>query len=502
MNKMPKQNYILAIDEGTTGTTSLLINNEGQVVAKAYQEVHPIYPQPGWVEEDAEELFQKAIAGAHEAVTKAGIDISQVKGIGITNQRETTVVWDRHTGKPVSNAIVWQCRRTAAMCEELKQNGYDKIVKEKTGLIIDAYFSATKLRWILDHVPDGQKRAERGDILFGTVDSWLVWNLTACGVHITDYSNASRTMLYNIHTLQWDKELLSMLNIPEAVLPKVLPSSYVYGETISNIFGIKLPICGIAGDQQAALFGQACYEIGNAKNTYGTGCFILLNTGNTPVISKNGLITTIAWGTDAKMTYALEGSVFVSGAAVQWLRDELKLISTAAESETVANSVPDNGGVYLVPAFVGMGAPYWDMYARGIIIGITRGTNKGHIVRAALEAIAYQVRDVMDVMSSDANIKVPSLRVDGGGTANSLLMQLQADILGIPIELTTVPDTTALGAGYLAGLAAGIWHNTDEIARKHFIARTFEPKMANGQREKLYHDWKRAVERSRNWATS
>jgi glycerol kinase len=502
MNKMPKQNYILAIDEGTTGTTSLLINNEGQVVAKAYQEVHPIYPQSGWVEEDAAELFQKAITGAHEAVTKAGIDISQVKGIGITNQRETTVVWDRHTGKPVSNAIVWQCRRTAAMCEELKQNGYDKIVKEKTGLIIDAYFSATKLRWILDHVPDGQKRAERGDILFGTVDSWLVWNLTACGVHITDYSNASRTMLYNIHTLQWDKELLSMLNIPEAVLPKVLPSSYVYGETISNIFGIKLPICGIAGDQQAALFGQACYEIGNAKNTYGTGCFILLNTGNTPVISKNGLITTIAWGTDAKMTYALEGSVFVSGAAVQWLRDELKLISTAAESETVANSVPDNGGVYLVPAFVGMGAPYWDMYARGIIIGITRGTNKGHIVRAALEAIAYQVRDVMDVMSSDANIKVPSLRVDGGGTANSLLMQFQADILGIPIELTTVPDTTALGAGYLAGLTAGIWHNTDEIARKHFIARTFEPKMAIGQREKLYHDWKRAVERSRNWATS
>ena len=499
---MAKTSYILAIDEGTTGTTSLLINNEGQIVSKAYQEVHPIYPQPGWVEEDAEELFQKTIAVSSEAIWKIGVDISLINGIGITNQRETTVVWDRRTGKPVSHAIVWQCRRTAAMCEELKQKGYEKIVREKTGLVIDAYFSATKIRWILDHIPDGQRRAENGDLLFGTIDSWLVWNMTGGVVHVTDYSNASRTMLFNIHTLQWDKELLSMLNIPEAVLPKVLPSSHIYGYTIPNIFGIKIPICAIAGDQQAALFGQACYEVSNAKNTYGTGCFILLNTGSKPIVSNNGLITTIAWGIGNKVTYALEGSVFVTGAAIQWLRDEMKLISNAAESEAVANSVPDNGGVYLVPAFVGLGAPYWDMYARGIIIGITRGTNKGHIVRATLEAIAYQVRDVIDVMSTEANIKVPALRVDGGSTANSLLMQFQADILGIPIELTPIPDATALGAGYLAGLAVGIWYNTDEIARKHFIARTFEPKMASDQREKLYHYWKRAVERSRNWTTS
>jgi glycerol kinase len=463
--------------------------------------VHPLYPQPGWVEEDAEELFQKAIVGAREAITKTGIDISQIKGIGITNQRETTVVWDRRTGKPVSNAIVWQCRRTAAMCEELKQKGYEKIVREKTGLVIDAYFSATKLRWILDHITDGQRRAKRGDLLFGTVDSWLVWNLTGGAVHITDYSNASRTMLFNIHNLQWDKELLSMLNIPEAVLPKVLPSSRIYGETIPNIFGTKVPICGIAGDQQAALFGQACYEVGNAKNTYGTGCFILLNTGSKPVSSKNGLVTTTAWGIGDKVTYALEGSIFVTGAAVQWLRDELKLISTAAESETAANSVPDNGGVYLVPAFVGLGAPYWDMYARGTIIGITRGTNKGHIVRATLESIAYQVRDVIDVMSTEANMKIPSLRVDGGGTANSLLMQFQADISGIPIQLSNIPDTTALGAGFLAGLAVGFWQDTAEIARKCYTAKIFEPKMSAEQREQLYHNWKRAVERSRNWAT-
>jgi glycerol kinase len=498
---MTKPGYILAIDEGTTGTTSLLINADGQVVTKAYQEVHPLYPQPGWVEEDAEELFHKAIAGAHAAIQKNGIDISLIKGIGITNQRETTLVWDRHTGKPVTNAIVWQCRRTAAICEELKQKGYEKIIREKTGLVVDAYFSATKIRWILDHVPEGQKRAERGDLLFGTVDSWLVWNLTGGAVHITDFSNASRTMLFNIHTLQWDKELLSMLNIPAVVLPKVLPSSHVYGETIPNIFGVKIPICGIAGDQQSALFGQACYQVGNAKNTYGTGCFILLNTGDKAVASKNGLITTIAWGVGNKVIYALEGSVFVTGAAVQWLRDELKLISTAAESEAVANSVSDNGGVYIVPAFVGLGAPYWDMYARGTIIGITRGTNKGHIVRATLEAIAYQVRDVEDVMSKEAGIKIQSLRVDGGGTGNSLLMQFQSDILGIPIELTAIPDTTALGAGYLAGLAVGVWQDMDEIARKHFTSRIFEPKMSADRREKLYHDWQRAVERSRNWAT-
>jgi glycerol kinase len=496
---MQKPNYILAIDEGTTGTTSLLIDVEGQVVNKAYQEVHPLYPQPGWVEEDAEELYLKAIAGAQEVIRKSGIETSQVKSIGITNQRETTVVWDRHTGKPVSNAIVWQCRRTAAICEELKRKGFDKLVREKTGLIIDAYFSGTKLRWILDHITDGQKRAEHGDLLFGTVDSWLLWNLTGGAAHITDYSNASRTMLFNIHTLQWDKELLAMLNIPEAVLPKVLPSSKVYGETIPNIFGIKVPISGIAGDQQAALFGQACYEVSNAKNTYGTGSFILLNTGNQPVTSQSGLLTTIAWGIGNKVTYALEGSIFVTGAAVQWLRDELNLIKNTAESETIANSVPDNGGVYLVPAFVGLGAPYWDMYARGIIIGITRGTKKGHIVRATLEAIDYQVRDVIDVMSKEAGVKIPSLRVDGGGTANSLLMQFQADILGIPVQLSAVPDTTALGAGFLAGLAVGFWKDTHEIAQKCSTSLTYKPKIPIEQREELYHNWKRAVERSRNW---
>jgi glycerol kinase len=496
---MAKPSYILAIDEGTTGTTSLLINADGQVVAKAYQEVHPIYPQPGWVEEDPQELFQKAIAAAHDAVQKTGVDISLVKGIGITNQRETTVVWDRHTGKPVCNAIVWQCRRTAGLCEELKQKGYEETVREKTGLVIDAYFSATKIRWILDHITNGQKRAERGELLFGTVDSWIIWNLTAGKVHVTDYSNASRTMLFNIHTLQWDKELLAMLNIPAAILPEVLPSSYVYGETITNIFGVKIPICGIAGDQQAALFGQACYEVGNSKNTYGTGCFILMNTYSQPVISQKGLLTTIAWGIENKVTYALEGSVFVSGAAIQWLRDELNLIPSAADSEAIAKTVPDNGGIYLVPAFVGLGAPYWDMYARGMIIGITRGTNKGHIVRATLEAIAYQVRDVVDVMSAEAKIMVPQLRVDGGGTANSLLMQFQSDILGIPIELTAIPDTTALGAGYLAGLAAGVWDNTGDIAKRRYTSRTFEPRMPPEQKESLYQDWKRAVERSRNW---
>lgn len=496
---MQKQSYILAIDEGTTGTTSLLIDSEGQVISKAYREIRAFYPQPGWVEQDAEELFQKAIAGAREVVLKAGIDISQVKGIGVTNQRETTIVWDRYTGKPVCNAIVWQCRRTADMCEELKHKGFEKTIRDKTGLVIDAYFSATKLRWILDHIPDGQKRAQQGDLMFGTVDCWLVWRLTNGAIHITDYSNASRTMLFNIHTLEWDRELLSILNIPEAVLPEVVPSSQFYGETITRIFGVKVPLSGIAGDQQAALFGQACYEVGNAKNTYGTGCFILLNTGSKPVASRSGLLSTVAWGIGNDVTYAMEGSVFVTGAAVQWLRDELKVITNAADSETVAKSVPDNGGVYLVPAFVGLGAPYWDMYARGIIIGITRGTNQGHIVRATLEAITYQVRDIVDLMSIEANIRIPSLRVDGGGTANSLLMQFQANILGIPVQLTAVPDTTALGAGYLAGLGIGMWRDTAEIAHRCYISKTFEPEMSSDKRELLYNDWKRAVERARNW---
>ena len=497
-----QKSYILAIDEGTTGTTALLIDSEGQMVSKAYKEVHPLYPQPGWVEQDPQELLEKVIDIGKEAIQRAGITLSQVKGIGITNQRETTIVWDRHTGKPVSNAIVWQCRRTAPLCEELKQKGLAPLIKEKTGLVIDAYFSATKLRWILDHIPDGQKRAQSGELLFGTVDSWLVWNMTGGTVHVTDYSNASRTMLFNIHTLQWDKELLSILNIPEAVLPEVMSSSRIYGETALGILGdAKIPIGGIAGDQQASLFGQACHELGKAKNTYGTGSFIMLNTGDNAVNSESGLLTTIAWGIDNKITYALEGSIFITGAAVQWLRDGLKLISSASESETLAKSVPDNGGVYLVPAFVGLGAPYWDMYARGIIIGLTRGITAGHIARATLEAIAYQARDVIEIMERESHLKIPSLRADGGGTANSLLMQFQSDILGIPLYLTAVPDITAMGVGYLAGLAVGLWKNTDEISRMCHTAQTYEPKMSNDRREMLYNNWKRAVERSRNWAT-
>jgi glycerol kinase len=500
---MPGKSYILVIDQGTTGSAALLFDELGQVVSSADREIRQIYPQPGWVEHDPVEIFQTSLAVAKEALQNAGLTTSQVKGLGITNQRETTVVWDRRTGKPVSNAVVWQCRRTAPICEELKQKGMGQPIKDKTGLLVDAYFSATKLRWILDNVPDGQRRAQQGDLLFGTVDSWLVWNLTGGVVHITDYSNASRTMLFNIHTLQWDKELLAQLDIPEAVLPKAVPSSQVYGETIPGLLGdARVPVAGIAGDQQAALFGQACYEAGMAKNTYGTGSFILLNTGDKPIPSEKGLVTTVAWGLGGKVIYAMEGSIFITGAAVQWLRDGLRLIKTAAESEPLARSVPDNGGVYFVPAFVGLGAPYWDMYARGAIVGLTRGATSGHLARATLEAIAYQVRDVADAMGAEAGLKVPLLRVDGGGTANSLLMQFQADILGIPIQLAAIAETTSLGAAYLAGLAVGLWRDTAQLARMWQAAETYEPKMSADQREGLYAGWKRAVERSRGWVES
>jgi glycerol kinase len=500
---MPGKSYILVIDQGTTGSAALLFDELGQVVSSADREIRQIYPQPGWVEHDPVEIFQTSLAVAKEALQQAGVATSQVKGLGITNQRETTVVWDRRTGKPVSNAVVWQCRRTAPICEELKQKGMGQPIKDKTGLLVDAYFSATKLRWILDNVPDGQRRAQQGDLLFGTVDSWLVWNLTGGVVHITDYSNASRTMLFNIHTLQWDKELLAQLDIPEAVLPKAVPSSQVYGETIPGLLGdARVPIAGTAGDQQAALFGQACYEAGMAKNTYGTGSFILLNTGDKPIPSEKGLVTTVAWGLGGKVIYAMEGSIFITGAAVQWLRDGLRLIKTAADSEPLARSVPDNGGVYFVPAFVGLGAPYWDMYARGAIVGLTRGATSGHLARATLEAIAYQVRDVADAMGAEAGLKVPLLRVDGGGTANSLLMQFQADILGIPIQLAAIAETTSLGAAYLAGLAVGLWRDTAQLARMWQAAETYEPKMSADQREGLYAGWKRAVERSRGWVES
>ncbi len=497
------KNYVLAIDQGTTRSSALLFDEEGRVVSSAYREVHQIYPQPGWVEHNPQELLHASLAVAKEALQKAGVAVSQVKGVGITNQRETTVVWDRHTGEPVSNAVVWQCRRTAPLCEELKQKGMSQSIREKTGLIVDAYFSATKLRWILDHIPQGQRRAQQGELLFGTVDSWLVWNLTGGAVHITDYSNACRTMLFNIHTLQWDKELLAILDIPEAVLPQVMPSSQVYGETVAGLLGdSRVPLGAVVGDQQAALFGQACYDVGMAKNTYGTGSFLLLNTGGRPVPSQRGLVTTIAWGLSGGVNYAMEGSIFITGAAVQWLRDGLGLIADAAESETLACSVPDSGGVYFVPAFVGLGAPYWDMYARGTIVGLTRGTTKAHLARATLEAIAYQARDVVEAMGAEADLQVPLLRVDGGGTANAFLMQFQADILGVPIQLAAVAETTALGAAYLAGLAVGLWRDTTDIAQRWRAAETYEPSMSTDQRETLYTGWKRAVERARGWITA
>jgi len=499
---MSGKNYVLALDQGTTGSTALLFDEEGQVVSSAYREVHQIYPQPGWVEQNPRELLLTSLEVAREALQKAGVAVSRVMGVGITNQRETTVVWDRDTGEPVSNAVVWQCRRTAPLCEELKQKGMSQTIREKTGLIIDAYFSATKLRWILDHIPQGQRRAQQGELLFGTVDSWLVWNLTDGAVHITDYSNASRTMLFNIHTLQWDKDLVASLDIPEAVLPRVMPSSQVYGETAGGLLGgSQVPLAAVAGDQQAALFGQACYHPGMAKNTYGTGSFVLLNTGTKPVTSQRGLVTTVAWGLPGGVSYAMEGSIFITGAAVQWLRDGLGIITEPVESEVLARSVPDSDGVYFVPAFVGLGAPYWDMYARGTIVGLTRGTNKGHLARATLEAIAYQVRDVVEIMGAEAELQIPLLRVDGGGTANSFLMQFQADILGVPIQRAAVPETTALGAAYLAGLAVGLWRDTAEIAQKWRAVETYEPGMSIDQRETLYAGWKRAVECARGWAT-
>ncbi|MHB8084753.1 MAG: glycerol kinase GlpK [Dehalococcoidia bacterium] len=497
---MPDNKYILSIDQGTTGTAAIVFDAEGKPVADADMEIKQIYPQPGWVEHDPTEIYKSALDVAHAAVKKAGIAFSAIAGIGITNQRETTVVWDKKTGQPVSNAIVWQCRRTAALVEDLKNKGLAEVIYQKTGLIPDAYFSATKVRWILDHIPDGQKRAEQGELLFGTIDSWLAWKLSGGKAHVTDYSNASRTMLYNINTLQWDKDILDALHIPSNMLPRVIPSSLAYAVTAPGIFGKhEINLCAIAGDQQAALFGQACYTPGMAKNTYGTGSFILLNSGVKPTFSKKGLLTSLAWGLEGKVIYALEGSIFITGAAIQWLRDGLKIIKTAAQSESLAASEPDNGGIYFVPALAGLGAPYWDMYARGTIIGITRGTTNGHIARATLEAEAYQVRDVVDTMKLEAGIKIPILRVDGGGTANSLLMQFQADITNMPIQVAAVAETTALGVAFLAGLAAGLWKNTDEIAKKWRSSATFEPKMSADQRDQLYSNWLRAVERAHGW---
>jgi glycerol kinase len=494
------EGYILAIDQGTTGSTALLFNEKGQVTSQSYREIRQIFPQPGWVEHDPLEIISSCKTVAEEAVQKAGLPFSAIKCIGITNQRETIIVWERATGKPVHNAVVWQCRRTASLCEDLKQQGKEQAIRQKTGLPIDAYFSGTKLRWILDSQPDQQRRAEQSELICGTVDSWLVWNLTGGKAHVTDYSNASRTMLFNINTLKWDKDLLKMLNIPEAMLPRVLPSSGVYGETSEGyLSNSHIPIAGVAGDQQAALFGHSCYEKSMAKNTYGTGSFVLVNTGNKPIFSTKGLITTVAWGLKKTVDYAMEGSIFVTGAAIQWLRDGLGIISKAAESESLAKTMPDNGGVYMVPAFVGLGAPYWDMYARGTIVGLTRGSTKGHLARAALEAIAYQTRDVVETIKTDADMTIPVLRVDGGGSANNLLMQFQADILGIPIQRAQIAETTALGAAYLAGLGVGVWKDTAEIARKWQAAATYEPKMSGDERETLYNNWKRAVTRASGW---
>ncbi|MCB9233077.1 MAG: glycerol kinase GlpK [Bacteroidia bacterium] len=490
--------YILALDQGTTSSRSILFNKAGLPVASVQKEFTQHFPQPGWVEHDAEEIWETQIWTAREVIKKAGIAASQVEAIGITNQRETTVVWNVDTGKPVYNAIVWQDRRTADFCKSLKGTDDGNFVEVATGLVIDSYFSGTKIRWILDNVPGARDLAKAGKLRFGTVDTWLIWKMTEGKVHATDYSNASRTLLYDIRNLKWEPRLQQILNVPLNMLPEVRNSSGDFGKTAPGILDHVVPICGVAGDQQAALFGQGCFEPGMAKNTYGTGCFMLMNTGPERHQSRSGLLTTIAWGIDGKVEYALEGSIFIAGAAVQWLRDGLEIIENSAESETLAASVKDTGGVYMVPAFAGLGAPYWDSYARGILIGLTRGTNRAHIVRATLESIAYQTRDVLGAMNRDSGIELAELRVDGGATANNFLMQFQADILGVPVERPEVIETTALGAAYLAGLHVGYW-NKDGLATNRNTDRRFVPEMAKNEREALYGDWVRAVERSQGW---
>ena len=487
--------YILSLDQGTTSSRAILFNKEAEIKSVAQEEFTQFFPQPGWVEHDATEIWRCQLKVAKEAIKKLKLKAQDIAAIGITNQRETTLVWDKETGEPIHNAIVWQDRRTAGICDKLKKKGLTNYVRKNTGLVIDAYFSGTKIKWILDNVKGARKRAEKGELLFGTIDSWLVYNLTGGKVHITDYTNASRTMIYNIKNLEWDKKLLKALDIPEAMLPEVKDSSKVYGHTDAKLFGAEIPIAGIAGDQQAALFGQACYKKGMAKNTYGTGCFMLMNTGDEMVTSKAGLLTTIAWGLNGKVTYALEGSVFIAGAAIQWLRDGLKIIDESPDSEFFAMKVEDTGGVYVVPAFAGLGAPYWDMYARGAIYGLTRGTTKAHLVRATLESLAYQSRDVLDAMKKDSKVDLTTLRVDGGASANDLLMHFQADILGTTVQRPEVIETTALGAAYLAGLAVGYWKKS-EITKNWKIDESFEPEMDNKERTKLYKGWQDAVKRT------
>ena len=485
--------YIMSLDLGTTSCRSILFDKKGHICSVAQKEFTQYFPEPGWVEHDAEEIWATQKGLMFEALEKLGVEMSDVAGIGITNQRETTVVWDKHTGRPVCKAIVWQCRRTAEYCDELKAQGLADMFREKTGLVLDAYFSGTKLKWILDNVPNARERAEAGELLFGTIDTWIIWKLTHGKVHVTDYSNASRTMLFNIHTLEWDEEILKILDIPRQMLPEVKPSSYLYGHTEARIFGEEVPIAGAAGDQQCALFGQTCFAPGEAKNTYGTGGFMLMNTGEKPVASKNGLVTTIAWGVDGKVEYALEGSIFVAGAAIQWLRDQLGLIRDSAESEALAKAVPDTNGCYMVPAFVGLGAPHWDQYARGAIVGLTRGTNRNHIVRATLESLAYQVTDVLKAMEEDSGIKLGTLAVDGGACANDFLMQFQADIINTVVARPKTIETTAMGAVYLAGLAVGYWQSKEEIKENHSISCQFNPNMEEAHRAKLLDGWKKAV---------
>jgi len=489
------KSYILAIDQGTTSSRAMLFDRNGAVVGVAQREFEQIFPRPGWVEHDPREILASVQTTAIEAMTKAQISASQIAGIGITNQRETTVVWDRHTGQAIHNAIVWQSRQTAAICDQLKADGYDELVRERTGLLIDAYFSGTKVKWILDHVEGAREKAERGDLLFGTIDTWLIWNLSENKAHVTDYSNASRTLMYDIHKRQWCPDLLKMLGVPAAMLPQVRSSSEVYAHTgARHFFNNSVPICGVAGDQQAALFGQACFEAGMAKNTYGTGCFLLMNTGDKAVRSDNGLLTTIAWGIDGKVEYALEGSIFVAGSAVQWLRDGLRMLGKAGDSQAYAERARSTEGVYFVPAFVGLGAPYWRSDVRGAMFGLTRGTSKEHFVRAVLESLAYQTRDVLSAMQADSGIELKSLRADGGAIANDFTAQFQADILDVPLKRPRVSETTALGAAYLAGLAVGFWESREQIARQWQVERSFEPQMLEAERERLYAGWKRAIE--------
>ena len=492
--------YIMALDSGTTSNRCILFDRDGNICAVAQKEFTQHFPQPGWVEHDAEEIFATQLEVARQALQSIGATPGDIAAIGITNQRETTVVWNRHTGKPLCNAIVWQCRRTAAYCDQLKARGLTDSIRSKTGLVIDPYFSGTKIRWILENVPGAREQARRGDLLFGTVETWLIWKLTGGKVHVTDYSNASRTMLFNINTLQWDPQILALLDIPANMLPEARPSSCVYGHTAPELFGAPIPIAGAAGDQQSALFGQACFQPGECKCTYGTGAFMLMNTGNAPVFSKNGLVTTIAWGLDGKVSYALEGSIFVAGAAIQWLRDELRFIESASDSEYMAKKVPDTNGCYVVPAFTGLGAPYWDAYARGCITGLTRGVNKYHIIRATLDSIAYQVNDVLSAMEADAGMALTGLKIDGGAAANNYLAQTQADLNAAPVLRPRCVETTAMGAAYLAGLAVGYWKDTAEIQKNWSVDRVFVPQLEQAQRQKRLEGWKKAVARAAAWS--